>query len=76
LEEIKKEFQTHLGKIFEKVCMEFLWTKQPFPFAKMGKWWSKANEIDLVALNKQTKEILFAECKWQDKKVDEKVIKI
>jgi hypothetical protein len=75
LEEIKKEFQTHISKIFEKVCMEFLWTKQPFPFTKIGKWWSRENEIDLVALNKQTREILFAECKWQDKKVDERAIK-
>ncbi len=43
----------------------------------MGKWWGayrdletnerKTAEIDIVSINEQTKEILFAECKWQDK---------
>jgi hypothetical protein len=73
LEEIKKEFQLYTGKIFEKVCKEFLWAEQPFPFTKIGKWWSGENEIDLVALNERARGILFAECKWQDRKVDEGV---
>jgi hypothetical protein len=33
----------------------------------------KNNEINIVALNEYTKEILFAECKWQTKKVGIKV---
>lgn len=31
------------------------------------KWWRKDKEIDIVALNDLTKEILFVECKWQSK---------
>ena len=31
--------------------------------------------IDIVALNEQTKEILFAECKWQSRVNAEKVCK-
>ncbi|OYT43761.1 MAG: hypothetical protein B6U88_00080 [Candidatus Aenigmarchaeota archaeon ex4484_56] len=38
-----------------------------FRFTKIGKWWHKDKEIDILALNEKTKEILFAECKWQNK---------
>jgi AAA+ ATPase superfamily predicted ATPase len=31
----------------------------------IGRWWHKDDEIDIVALNEGTKEILFVECKWK-----------
>jgi len=40
---------------------------------KKGK--RKTFEIDLVALNERTKQILFGECKWQSKVNAEKVVK-
>lgn len=63
---------------FEDVCKEFLveLNRQdglPLRFTRIGSWWHRDNEIDLVALNEDTKEILFAECKWQNKKVGIKV---
>ena len=68
------------GKKFESVGKEFLWKwnreeKQPFIFTEVGREWGKMPrtaddknqyEIDLCALNKRTKEILFGECKWQE----------
>ena len=45
----------------------------PFRFSRVGSWWLRDNEIDIVALNDDTKEILFAECKWQNKEVGIKV---
>ncbi|KXB01245.1 hypothetical protein AKJ43_03535 [candidate division MSBL1 archaeon SCGC-AAA261D19] len=36
----------------------------------MGRWWHKGEEIDIVALNKETREIAIFECKWS--RVDEK----
>ena len=38
----------------------------PFNFSEIRKWWHKEREIDIVALNDDTNEILFCECKWQD----------
>jgi len=43
-----------------------LFEKSPFIFNKIGKWWHKDKEIDIVALNEQRKEILFGECKCKD----------
>jgi AAA+ ATPase superfamily predicted ATPase len=40
--------------------------KLPFIFTKLGRWWHRDREIDLVALNEETKEIAFFEVKWSD----------
>ncbi len=73
---IKKDYNTYLGLVFEKICREFLielikHKKLPM-FIRIGKQWGKISktketyEIDIVALNENTKEILFCECKWKD----------
>ncbi len=76
----KNEFNIYLGSVFEDVTEEYLVELNkrgalPFAFTKIGKEWGKiplkkkgenAYDIDLVALNEQTKEILFCECKWHD----------
>ena len=37
----------------------------PIQFSSIEKWWQKEKEIDLVALNDETKDIMFIECKWK-----------
>ena len=64
---IKDDFNSYLGFVFEKVCSEFLWDQElPFAFTKLGRWWQKDNEIDVVALNEVRKEVAFFEVKWHD----------
>ncbi len=71
---------------FEDICKEFLIYLNninsgylPFNIQKIGKWWGKNNlrsennnqeEIDIVALNNDTMDIIFSECKWNNKPVD------
>jgi AAA+ ATPase superfamily predicted ATPase len=82
LSKIRAEFNLYVGRIFEQVCREFLEEVNhraglPFHFTKIGNWWGhfredgvrKEIEIDIVALNEDTRDILFAECKWLNKKV-------
>ncbi|MCP5008096.1 MAG: ATP-binding protein [Planctomycetes bacterium] len=38
-------------------------------FEYCGRWWDKTGEIDLVATNSQTNEIIFGEVKWSNKSV-------
>jgi AAA+ ATPase superfamily predicted ATPase len=71
---IEKELNAYVGKVFEDVCREFIIDSQVFRLTKIGRWWHKDKEIDIVALNDQTKEALFAECKWQDKLDARKVL--
>jgi len=73
IEEIKSDYNQYLGFVFEKVAKEFLielnkMDKLPFKFLKIGRWWHKGEEIDLIALNKKEKKALFVEVKWKDLK--------
>jgi len=74
----KRGFQQLHGPIFENISTEILQSKSPsgdLPlFTKWGKWWHKEEEIDIVALNENTGDILFCECKWQNKKTDRSVM--
>jgi AAA+ ATPase superfamily predicted ATPase len=71
---IEKEFNAYVGKAFEDVCREFIIDSKIFRLTKIGRWWHKDKEIDIVAVNDQTKEVLFAECKWKDKVDARKVL--
>lgn len=70
---IKQGYNTYMGFIFEDVVKEFLWKKKPFQFTKIGRWWHRDKEIDLVSLNDQTKEIAFFECKFKNLKSKETI---
>ena len=58
------------SRAFEKICVEFLLANPPFDFTRIGSWWHGEREIDIVALNDNTNEILFCECKYTNMMVD------
>lgn len=66
---IKINYSFYMGFVFEKICKQFI-SKAikdgTFDYDKIGKWWYKDNEIDIVVMDDTQKKILFAECKWQD----------
>ncbi|MEA1943853.1 MAG: ATP-binding protein [Euryarchaeota archaeon] len=69
---IREDFNSYLGFVFEKICREFLWEQElPFAFTKLGRWWHKDKEIDMVALNEERREIAFFEVKWSDLELSE-----
>ena len=66
---VKKDYSQYMGYVFEKICKQVLMElirRGNLSFDKVGRWWYKDAEIDLVALNAEKKDILFVECKWQD----------
>ena len=76
INQIKREYNTYLGSIFEKVCKQLIINGIiPFKATRIGKWWHKEQEIDIVAINENTKEILLAECKWKNNVKPEKILK-
>ncbi|MHA1720287.1 MAG: ATP-binding protein [Promethearchaeota archaeon] len=62
---IQANYSQFLGRIFEDVAKQYLIKAKIFKFSKIGRWWWKDIEIDLVALNDLTNEIFFVECKWK-----------
>ncbi|RLF88955.1 ATP-binding protein, partial [Thermococci archaeon] len=67
--DIQEDFNKYLGEVFERVCREFLirinGRKLPFRFTKIGRWWDKEKEIDIVAINSLTGDSAFFEVKWK-----------
>ncbi len=83
IDKTKNDINAYLGRRFEIVCSEFL-ELQNLGYEKMGKWWGayrdmqsnerKVAEIDIVAIDRNKKETLFCECKWQDNVNAEKIL--
>jgi AAA+ ATPase superfamily predicted ATPase len=66
---IAPQLNMYYGAMFERLIIELIKSKElnmPFNFDWVGKWWHKGEEIDIVALNSETNNILFSECKWQE----------
>ena len=70
IQSIKPQFNQYVGKHFEAIVQEILEVLNerellPFRFTKIGRWWHKEKEIDVVALNGEIKSTIFCECKWR-----------
>ncbi|MDZ7359956.1 MAG: ATP-binding protein [candidate division KSB1 bacterium] len=64
-------FVHQVAAAYEQIGGEILrrFQDELFPFSRVGKWWHKNQEIDIVALGDREEDILFAEAKWSSKKV-------
>ncbi len=72
IDEIRSDYNTYMGRIFEKVAREFVLELNkrkmlPFNLTRLGRWWRKGEEIDLVGLNDKGKIkcAIFFEVKWR-----------
>jgi hypothetical protein len=68
----------HVSFVFEEVCIQYLKAKNrnndlPFRFVKIGRWWDKNQEIDIMAFN-TLNQYLLGECKWSNEKMKIKVL--
>lgn len=76
MKKIKDNFiDNHVSFVFEDICKEEVWHlnkqgKLNFRILKLGKWWDNSNEIDIIGINEDTKDILIGECKYLSTKVD------
>ena len=65
---IENEFDLYVSKIYEDLARESIWENINFPLFKVGRWWDKNTEIDIVGLGENNK-IVFGECKYSNKQV-------
>ena len=74
---IHTQVNSYYGIMYEHLVIDLIRTRDielPFWINEVRKWWHKDKEIDAVALNTETREILFAECKWKDKVDAERIL--
>ena len=64
----------YISRIFEDVCRQYLRDQNrkkalPFYFTKIGRWWDKSNEIDIMATDSKKQNFLLGECKYKNSAV-------
>ncbi len=72
VEQVKNELDDYTSKTFEKVCLEhftLLAKEGKVSFTRIGKWWYRGTEIDIVAIDEKTNTAYFIECRWTSTKV-------
>lgn len=68
---------TYVGHQFESVCLQWLIRENarealPFLASSFGRWWGcdpqakEEADIDIIAADKESKSIIFGECKWRN----------
>lgn len=68
---LDEDFESLVSKTYEETCQEILrkFEGDLFPFERVGRWWQSMGadqneEIDVVAFNEESGDILFGEAKW------------
>ncbi|MBM3240155.1 ATP-binding protein [Candidatus Poribacteria bacterium] len=86
LNKIKPHFTDFVAQVFEEVSAQLLSklnsaNRLPFKAARIGAWWSRTEEIDVVALSDDSAQqaphlsaVLVAECKWTQKPVGTNIL--
>lgn len=73
LRHIKGELRAFVGLSFEQLVQQWLATRPavlPFKPESIGAHWHRNVQVDVVAVNWRTKELLLGECKWGGDHVD------
>jgi len=68
LNRVQGSFSEYCGTMFEILATDLIrqgTLMEGKQFSAIGRWWHRETEIDCIALNETTHEIVFCECKWQ-----------
>ena len=77
---IQNQLVNFIGKhTFEELCRDWVSTqadsgKFSFLPERVGSFWNKNAQVDVLAINWRSKDILLGECKWVTRKVGKGVI--
>ena len=81
LKKIRQGFvQNHVSYVYEDICREKMQMMNvqgdlPFTFSKIGRYWDKNIEIDIVAMDTDSDDIIFCECKYRNELMGTDVLK-
>ncbi len=79
LNQVREHLDAFTSWAFEDVARAAFWHmaeagRLPWPLARVGAWWDREVEIDVVALNAEGTEALLGEAKWTRQPVDIRVV--
>ena len=67
---VKRDYETYSGRFLEKYFRETL--RLSYRYSHIGSYWERGhqNEIDIIALNEEQKQMLIGEVKRNPKRID------
>lgn len=83
LKRIEPDYYNYMGVVFEKVCMDFLNSKNakgelPILYTSIGRWWgtnpATRTQVEIDFIANDGKDYIFGECKWRNEKLDLSVL--
>ncbi len=81
IEAVRRNLRAFVGATaFEDLARQWVWIQGkagqiPFTPDGIGSHWSSRVQVDVVALNWKTHDILLGECKWGTDRVDRQVVR-
>ncbi|RLE56450.1 MAG: ATP-binding protein, partial [Thermoprotei archaeon] len=67
LEKVREDFNTYMGLVFQDIARQQVWRLSlPFKPYRVGGWWRKGVEIDVVAVDRSGRKAILMEVKWRD----------
>ncbi|MEE8736305.1 ATP-binding protein [Bifidobacterium subtile] len=77
---IEPQMHAFASKPFEHICAMWLRRENmaerlPFRAGDIGRWWSKRDEIDVIATSKTDERLIVGECKFQNKQLAVSVLR-
>lgn len=72
-EDVQNKVKHLTSQVFEQVCRQKI--RAEGDYRKVGRWWYKQHEIDLIGINQREEKILFGESKWTNEQVGLKLLK-
>lgn len=74
---VEPELDRYTSFVFEDICRQYLRRQNrngalPFRFTKIGRWWNKTDELDIMATDQGKKNFLLGECKFKSSPVTTK----
>jgi len=67
---VQPSLDQYVSRPFEEICMQYLRRRNragclPFHFTQMGRWWTKQQELDILATEPARRLYLAGECKFK-----------
>ena len=67
--DFRMKYEYYMGPVLEEIMKGLIPVLFPDISQRVGRWWYRDREIDVVGLNEVTGDILLCECKWSGKPV-------
>jgi hypothetical protein len=70
LDQIRRNMPYIVAPVWEEIARSHLYSATargeiPMQIEELGSWWSRDTQIDVVAVNRVERRVIFGEAKWQ-----------